>query len=184
MTAPFISSADLAAYTVNDSLNSDLAVIALDAACESVRGHVDQALELTSVTDEWRDGNGTGSMLLPFPLTALTSLVVYADRTDTAPDTLVANTDYVVNLTTGVVNRIDGGRFTLGRQNVKVSYSFGYVTVPSDARLVALQVAARIYEIGMVENESVGGVSQAYVKGAGQLTLDEKHALRRHRKGW
>lgn len=184
MSAPFISSADLAAYLhIDVELEGDLAVIALDAACERVRGYVDQPLDVTTDTDYWLNGNGAEALLLPrFPVTAVSALSVYTDRTDTAPEVLVQNTDYVLDAEKGIATRIDGSCFTRGVQNIKVTYTHGSATVPSDARLVALQVAARIYEVGQVENESAGGVSQTYVQGAGNLTRDEKDVLRRYKR--
>lgn len=183
MTAPFISSEDLAAYTKIDTLDSLLAQIALDAACETVRGFCDQGLDEATSTDAWLDGTGSATIRLPrFPVSALTALAVSVDRADAAPETLTENTDFVLNTETGVLTRIDGGVFYESPQSVKVSYTHGYSTVPSDARLVALQVAARIYELGMVENESVGGISATYVAGAGQLTDAEKDALYRYRR--
>lgn len=186
MSAPFISSDDLANYLHLDDeteLLSGLALIALDAACSAVRTYCDQNLEATTETDAWLDGNGGTTLLLPaFPVSAASSCSVYSDRTDTAPEVLVLNTDYVLNSETGALYRIDGGVFTSGRQNVKVTYTYGETTVPADARLVALQVAARIYEVGIVKTESVGGVSATYLEGAGQLNADERHALRGYRR--
>ena len=183
MANPFISSVDLAAYTVNDSLNSDLAAIALDAACEAVRGYVDQGLETGTVTGGWLNGSGSKLLVLPvFPATC-SAVSVYSDRSDTAPDVLVLNTDYVVDESRGVLERIDGGVFVKGRQNIEVTYAYGTDTVPSDARLVALQVAARIYVVGIVQSESTGGVSATYLEGGGTLNADERHALRRYRSG-
>lgn len=184
MTAPFISSEDLAAYVKADELGLEpnLALIALDAACSAVRGYIDQNAESTTVTDGWLDGTGTCRMLLPqFPIVSISALSVYVDRADTNPEILVENTDYVLNYESGILDRIDGGVFYSGEQNIKLSYVYGYSTVPADVRLVALQVAARIYETGIVKNESVAGVSATYMDGAGQLNRDERYALRRYR---
>lgn len=179
MSTPFISTGDLAAYVKESSLDSELAIIATDAACSSVRAFVHQNVELTTATDAWVDGTGTARVLLPhFPLTSISALSVYADRTDTSPEVLVENTDYVLNYGSGVLDRIDGGTFDQGEQNVKATYVYGASTVPADIRLVALQVAARIYETGIVKNEYVGGVSATYLEGAGQLNADERRALR------
>lgn len=185
MSTPFISSADLAAYTkvAEAGLDSDLALIALDAACEAVRGYADQPLDETTDTNVWFDGSGANMLILPrFPVTAIGALVVSDDRTDSDPETLVQNADYVFNSDDGIVRRIDGYVFPFGYQNIKVTYTHGRATVGSDARLVALQVATRIYDVGMVESESLGGASTTWVKGAGQLTTDEKHALHRYRR--
>lgn len=180
--SPFISSADLSAYLSNSQLDSLLAQIALDAACEAVRGYCDQNLETTTETALFLDGLGSKQLRLPaFPVVTLTELVVYAGRDDASPTTLVENTDYVLNYRTGVLTRIDGELFPNAPQSVKATFTYGSDTVPSDARLVALQVAARIYDIGMVANETVGGVSTTYAATGGQLTLDEKRALYRYR---
>jgi hypothetical protein len=185
MSVPFISSADLAAYTKigEASLDSDLALIALDSGCQAVRNFCAQPLDQATDTDVWLDGNGAARIRLPrFPVSDIASLVVYTDRTDTAPETLVENTDYVWDGETGIVTRIDGYVFPASAQNIKITYTHGSATVDASARLVALQVAARVYEVGMVENESLGGVSTTWVKGAGQLTPDEKHALHHLRR--
>lgn len=53
--------------------------------------------------------------------------------------------------------------------------------VPSTVSGVALQCAARIYDIGMVRNENVAGYSVNYVEGAAGLTSYEKDILAHHR---
>lgn len=182
MTAPFISSADLSAYLRDDNPDTNLTAIALDAGCERVRGYCNQDLGTASVVDEWQDGSGTGLLFLPvMGVTAVPTVMTYLDRTDTAPATLTLNTHYVLKGKTGVLMRIDGEVFPQGGQNIKVSYDYGVATVPADARLVALQVAARIYAVGQAVSESVGGISVNYVEGAGNLTRDEKDTIRRYR---
>lgn len=183
MTTSFITGDELAAYIGSDwPLDSTLANLAVDGACEAVRGYVDQNVESTTETNAYLDGNGLDNMVLPhFPLISISALSVYVDRTDTAPEVLVENTDYVVNYGRGIVSRIDGGVFTKGRQNIKLTYVYGNATVPADVRVVALQVASRIYEVGMVKSDSAGGVSATYVEGAGSLTGNEKDLLRRYR---
>lgn len=185
MTAPFISSADLSDYLKLPAgvIDEGLATIAVDAACQVVRDYVDQPLDGATVTDKYLDGTGTATLILPaFPVASVSSVVLYADRTDTSPDTLAVNVDYVEDLERGVLHRIDGDVWTEGRQNVKVTFVASYASVPSSIRLVALQVAARVYEVGMTKSASVAGVSETYVEGGGSLTDDEREVLRGYRR--
>lgn len=182
MATPFITSADLASYTQNDALDSGLAIIALDAASQAVRAYCDQDLDVTTYTSRWLNGKGTRHLVLPnFPINTITALTAYTLRDDASPESLTENVDYVLDYKTGVITRIDGGVFANDRQNVSVSYTYGKASIASDIRLVALQVAARIYEVGIVTNESNGGQSATYMEGAGQLNRNEKDALRRYR---
>lgn len=177
------TSDELVAYLriVAGTEDSTLLQLALDGAERRVLEYTGQdALTTTTETDAYLDGTGVAGLQLPaYPVSDVAAVSVYSDRTDTDPEVLVENTDYVWNGATGIVHRIDGGVFTRGRQNVKVTYTYGESSAPADVKVVVLQVASRIYDVGMTTQGSIGGVQETYVQGAGNLTRDEKDTLRR-----
>lgn len=183
VAVPYISSLDLQAYLrlPEGVLNSDMSAIALDSATEVVSDYCSQKFSTTSFTDLWLDGWGTVLLdLKQFPVLTFTALSTYsADRS--GEEALTENVHYILDYAKGLAYRVDGGIFPKGRLNIKASFTAGYATVPSPVRLVSLQMAARIYEFGMMTGESTGSYSGTYVPGAGSLTREEKDVLRRYR---
>jgi hypothetical protein len=183
----YASSAELVSYLrlpagTEDGTLLDLALAGADSAID---GYLDQSLVADSSETFYLNGDGSDVLRAPrFPLTAVTTLTVYPDgaRESSSADVLVDGTGYRADLDKGLIYRIDGGVFTEGRQNISLVCAFGYDTIPAVVRVVACQVAARIYEVGMAENESAAGMSTTWVKGAGSLTVDERRALHRYRR--
>lgn len=185
MTEPFISSdVDLAAYLRLDLTDDDLGVIAVDAACEVIRGYTGQVLNKVTDDEISLDGTGTDALLLPqLPVTSVTTVV--EDDTE-----LVVDTDYVLG-SGGVLYRLFSGiqasvsNWCMGRQNVDVTYTHGYDLagsgVPSDIRIVAVQIAARIYDTGQVNRETIGSYNVEYVQGGAGLTAYEKNVCDKYR---
>ena len=162
--------------------DSTLIQLSLDAAEEVILGYIGQEL-LTGTSTVVVNGTGGLALFLPvFPVTSISSVKVRASSLEASTEeTLVSGTDYNADLTRGILWRIDGVPWVEGRGNVTVVLTSGYSSTPADAKLVCLQVASRIYELGQVESESTGSFSAQYVKGAGSLTRDEKQILYRYR---
>lgn len=180
MSTPFISETDLGLY-LRQTLDADaLAVIATDAACQLVREFLNQDLDVATADVVSINGSGTDVLLLPeLPVTAVTT-VVLALTDGSSAETLVAGTDYKVSLPLGLLFHLTNV-WTRGRENVEVTYTHGYATVPSDIRLVALHVAARIYDHPGVVQESTGSYSATYEAAGLGLTAGEKVALTKHK---
>ena len=194
MSIPFVGTEDLGNYLrleLDDT--DDLGVIAVNAACDTVRSYLGQQVDLVSGDAVNLDGSGTDALLLPeLPVVEITSVTTYdADGNDEEP--LTVDEDYRIG-TGGILWRIPRYNvWPLGHANIAVVYSHGYDTsissgsgdcyggVPSDIRLIAVQLAARIYDIGMVQQEAAGSWSATYVGGAGQLNDYEMRALDRWR---
>jgi hypothetical protein len=70
----------------------------------------------------------------------------------------------------------------MGRQNVQVTYEYGYTEVPRDVRMVALQIAARIVVQGVTVRETQGDLSVDYATAATDLNANELRILRKYRK--
>lgn len=195
MTVPFISQDDLAQAIDESVHDQDLATIALDTACDTVRAYLDRYLNL--VTDETVlvDGSGTASLALPgFPVSDV-------DDSVTADGTAVANTRYALDPESGILYLTEfGATWPRGRRNISVKYSHGYAPtegevsaqvkrVPSDIRFVALSLARRLYTNAGVADGSASAVRDA-IGGTEEwtpftvpdlLTEDECYRLDPHR---
>lgn len=191
MTAPFISTADLGALLGQDVTASDLAIIAIDSACETIRGYLDNQINLVLGAEERLDGTGTDTLLLRQRPVRNVSTVVEDD------EELAVDDDYFLGWA-GILYRV-GARWSRGRGNVVVTYDHGwniveasgsgdFVRVPSDIRRVALSLASRMFSgggsSGAVVSRSIG--PEAYSEkvdisaGAAALLPDERAILDRY----
>jgi len=176
MTTPFISVDDLATF-VGENLSEtrlDLAIIAVDSACEAVRTDLNQHVNLVEDETVQLDGTGKVSLFLPeLPVRSVSEVITYdADGEDET--TLLAGTDYLVDKTVGILWRLQGETWPQGHLNIFVTYTHGWdltedvqpsgsgsgapdavERVPSDIRFVALQLAAAALSGGRV---GVGGI--------------------------
>lgn len=166
---PFISTDDLETY-VERTLDHDKAVIAVDSACQTIREAVEQDLNFVQDDEVTLDGTGTDTLFLPeLPAIEITSL-------EGPGGELVEGTDFVVDLRLGAIRtKGRGRRFLTGYGIYTVIYSHGFTDEvesgmpdaplwPSSVRLVALQIANRIYDQGIVKIESVGGSQTLYAQ--------------------
>lgn len=180
---PFISDQDLSDYLGRDVSADPRTVIALDAACDIVRGYIRQDVNL--VEDDLVKLDGTGSRTVPLPelpVLSVTDVTVY-DTDGQNEDVLVVNDDYILG-NHGLLIRV-GTVWRPGRRNVWVTYSHGWditgtppydepeaTGVPSDIRMVALQLAARTYTApqygnGSLRSETIGNYSYTTAGDAG-----------------
>lgn len=141
----YIDATDLGIYLQRDFSDDPLADFACEAAVDIIRTYTNQLLDAEEADEIKVDGTGTDALLLPeHPVVAVVSVSIGDD------DPLVEDDDYVVHPYTGIVFRLNGFSWPRGRQNISVTYTHGYEEdeVPQTIRLVALQVAARIYAAG------------------------------------
>lgn len=177
MPDPFISAQDLTDYLGRDVSADDGAIIALDAACDTVRAVAERQFN-RGTTTYVLDGTGTDALLLP-------ELPVNSAGTVTVNGGTV--TDYVLN-GNGILFRGTAGcdprpTWPMGRQNIVVTVDHGYASVdlPRDVRMVALSVAARIIVQGVAVEESLGTRRIKYAGPALDLTKGEAAILRKYR---
>lgn len=189
MAEPFISAEDLAAYRKQE-VDEALATIATDSASQIVREEAGGPYYDWAPQEDHEillDGNGTDTLLLPQLPVLEVSEVVQTYSGSASPYTMVPDVDYVVDLELGCIRTKSGYGcntvFQPGRQNYAVTYSHGYETVPSSVRLVALQLAARIYDQQLVKQESVGGYQAVYVAADFGLTPHERDIVAKHAAG-
>lgn len=173
MSEPFITPPDLQVYLSIPANNLDdaLGALAIDKACDVVRKEV--GYELTAETKTLLlTGAGTSFLTLPLPLVEATTITVYE------PDGTNVTEDVVVHRD-GDWHQLEwpDNVFLQTENGVRVEGSWGYVDPPPIAQIVALQVAARIYELGISTSDNVGGVAAQSIAGAGSLNELEEKAL-------
>lgn len=168
---PFATEADLEAL-VGHAVDTTRATLLLDLAEGEVLAAAgvpvyEQLGEVITV-----HGTGSDTILLPsYPVTAVASVTV---------DGTLVDTDLYTWTRAGVLERVSGA-WTVGRDNVAVTYTHGYpaADIPSEFRLVTLKVAARALEnpYGLTQ-ESLGNLSRSWAAGM-ELTEAERATVLR-----
>lgn len=185
MPDPFITQQDLTDYIGRDVTNDNGALMAVDAACDLIRNLTDQDFNPTSsqVTETF-DGNGGDAIVLPrSPVisTGVSAGTVLVDG-GTVTDYMITEHGLLVRGTAG--ERCWGWypKWPMGRQNVRVTYDYGYATanVPRNIRMVALSIAARLVLQGVAQSETIGDVTVNYGMAASDLTATEKLVLQNY----
>lgn len=212
MTTPFISSTDLGEFLGQDVTSDQLAIMAIDSACEIIRAYVGQRLNYDALDVVLLNGNGRSSLILPqVPVVEVAEVVM--------DDVVLATTDYYVTRSGVLSRRTLNDVWSVGVQNILVTYSHGYAVnesdvednpdddvrkpdrMPSDIRRVALGLSRRLFvaagsveETGTKASESITPDSYSYtnattsgssttVSSAGVLADDERALLNPHRYG-
>jgi len=169
-------------YDLGELLGTDLsqdvgAQIAVEAASEICRTVAEQDFDLVAGDIVTLDGTGTDALMLPnLPVTAAGTVTVNGGTV----------TDYNLG-SNGILYRGTAGPATwltwpVGRQNIRVTYTHGFGTVPADVRMVALSVAQRIVVQGVASEESMGDVSVKYATPTMDLTPGELRILGKYRQ--
>jgi len=209
---PFISAQDLSDYLGRDVSADPRTVIALDSACEVVRGYIGQTINLVEDDEVFVDGTGTRSLLLPqLPVVGIAEVTTF-DRNGEDETALTEGVDFKIG-DGGVLWRISAegstgwGIWPWGHRNIFVVYTHGYTVipvtasgdsgitgedfgVPSDIRLVALQIAGRVYSqsavvAGGMQSETIGKYSYTLSDSGSSSALlypEEQHVLDRYRQ--
>lgn len=177
MPDPFISRTDLSDMLGRDVTNDAGALAAVDAACDVCRKVAEQDFNAGTGTVTL-DGTGTDALLLhQQPVTAAGTVLVNGG---TVTDYVLTGNGMLLRGSAGIDPR---PVWPSGRQNVMVTYDYGYadVDLPRDIRMVALSIAARIVVQGVAVEESVGQVRVKYAGPAMDLSKSEEMILRRYR---
>lgn len=144
-----------------DTQFDDLLARLISAVSAQFTGEVGRDLSSASATEVY-DGHG-GKRLTPnrWPITAVSSLTV--DGEAIAARASVTGTGYVIDNGTSIV--LAGYRFTEGTQNVSLTYTAGYTTMPSDVEQAVVKMVALQFKdkdrIGQ-GSRSVSGESVSY----------------------
>jgi hypothetical protein len=197
MQPPFVSTVDLANF-LNTTVEVDdaRAIIALDAACQTIRTYTEQTLNL--VRNDVQTYRGFQTLLLPeLPVVQVNSVMLRGDLVDADDWFLAFGGEVVVK---------DWRRLRFQWDDiVEVDYDHGWAVeesdivqdesgegdvdrMPSDIRMVALRLAAGLFQTSGVSagmrSESLGAYSYTRMDGAlgtGILADAEKVILDRYR---
>lgn len=174
MTGPFITTADLGSYLRYPSGNLDQATanMAVMGACDTVLDFLQQEVFPTD-TEIITDGNGTYFLTAPhFPIRSITSI--------TEDDTVLEESEYQLNLD-GSLEKLDSC-WARGNHNLRIVYNYGYDEVPPTIKMAALQIAGRIYELGISTGDNTLGGQGQVLSGGGHMNEQEMMALYRFKK--
>ena len=175
---PFISVQDLTDYIGRDVTSDPGALMAIDAACDTIRDITEQDFTYGTTTVSL-DGTGTDVLILPQRPVANAGTVLVdggtiVDYIAPTPDGFLYR-----GSATASFNGYAGACWPRGRQNVTVTYEHGFQTldVPRSIRMVAISYAARLVLQGVAQSETVGDVTVSYGMAASDLTDNEKRIL-------
>lgn len=183
MAGAFITIDDLSAVRQRTTAPDDaLAIMAISAACNTLRAESAQSLDYAESTDVMVTADGfTDTILLP--------------ETPVHEVTAVKLAGLPIDSSSWFLDKEDGSikakwyNWIRGRYVYTVDYKHGYLiaadvskpnvpTFPPALRLLAATVAARIYDQGIVAQESVGGYSATFSSSeAHTLTIRERGLL-------
>lgn len=177
MADDFITAQDVSDILGRDVTSDPGAAQAISSACAICRAEAQQNFNAGTATI-YLDGTNNDVLLLPQDPPTVTSVVVSGGTI----------TDYVLTeggkLLRGTAGADPRPTWPSGRQNVQVTYSYGYgdLEVPVDVCRVATDLAIRIMVQGPLSAETVGDASVTYAQPrATDLNDNERRILRRYR---
>jgi len=193
MATTYLLLADLRAYAGVPATGEDAYIQALlDAAAEQVDSYCNTRFASTAITLDLHDGDGSRFLKLRHrPVIAVSDVQLAGASIDSAL--------YVVDLAQGYIvlpvltsdyprdPRVWRGDtpqgWPRGNQNIGVSYTYGYATVPADVIVATGMIAAALYQDNArrgVQSESAGPYSTTYIQGAEGLPLSTRRLLHRY----
>lgn len=132
----------------SDSIESENLETVINGISTFFESYCDRSFYSTTYT-EYMNGSGV-KYLIPdnFPIISVTS--IYNDSDWVWPETdLVDSTDY--RITNDKMTILKDGTWSLGDENIKLTYVAGYTTIPDDLKLACLQQCT--YEVKMISNK-------------------------------
>lgn len=186
MPVTFITAEDIATYMQRE-LDEDKASLIAEMACDELRFASGQDLDYVEDDVVRLSGNGTYELLLPQLPVWSVSEVLGVDGVALTPDD-----DYYVDLEMGTICTPSYATvFSRGKGNYTVTYTHGWgefeeeslpdvQVYPKALKMLALQLAYRMYDQGLVQQETVGSYVAIYsAREANTITDREKSLLER-----
>lgn len=117
----------------------------INAASEKIERYTNRTLVSQGTIAELQHGRRENILLLKqWPVIAVSEVSIDYTAAHTAPANVVLASDYTVSDDSNSLLLINS-TFPVGFNNIKVSYTAGYVTVPSDLELAALWLVEWFY---------------------------------------
>lgn len=115
----------------------------IDAASQKIETYCDRKFNSQSFTDYFHGRKQNIIMPKQFPIISVTELRVQAERDWADATGLIAATDYFVSDSDNTI--IYEGFFPNGFGNIRLIYTAGYATIPSDLELACVWLAEWFY---------------------------------------
>lgn len=192
----FCSIDDINTFLGTEILPEDTQVLlAIEEASAVIKNYCNQKIEQVSDDTILLDGTGSTKLFLPeLPVVSITSVKV---------DGVLLDPTYYALAENGVLWR-KYGVWTVGAQNIEVTYTHGYASIPEDIKGVCYRSASRLYQAQLkakrqdfmsgLQSVSVGDWSETYenaggssgesdkgVSAARTLLMSEKDILNKYR---
>ncbi len=151
---------------VTDNSDDDVINAILAPADKWIKEYCQRDFELTSYTSELYDGQGHQNLFLKhYPVIEVTGLEIDGEAIDL---------DDLITYENGTLYYAAG--FPGGHQNISVTYSAGYATLPEDLKLATNMLVKMIYDRRDQEVFGVEQYSLGYVRSV--LTEEMPHEVR------
>lgn len=180
-----VSLAQVKEFVLNDS-----SVTTFDDALMAMINEVSQVSETycgrkfkerTGLTEYYTPKGGTIISLRNFPVTDTTTFALYDDpNRNYGADTLIAATDYFLDLETGVIHLDNDGEFSSAPGAGKAVYSAGYATIPYTLQRACKKWVARIWKERQRQEwglKSLGGAGETTAYDLGAIPKDVQKLL-------
>lgn len=192
----FCSVDDINAFLGTEILPEDTQVLlAIEEASAVIKNYCNQEIEQVSDDTILLDGTGSTKLFLPeLPVNSIASVKIDGVLLDPTCYALAEN---------GVLWR-KYGKWAVGAQNIEVTYTHGYASIPEDVKGVCYRSASRLYQAQLkakrqdfmsgLQSVSVGDWSETYenaggssgesdkgVSAARTLLMSEKDVLNKYR---
>lgn len=125
----------------------------LSAVSDQFTGEVGRDLASSAGTEVYSGHGGTRLTPARFPITAVAALSV--DGTAIPARATLTDSGYVIDNGTSIV--LDGYRFTTGINNVSITYTAGYVTMPADV----VQAVVKMVSLQFRDKDRIGQGSRS-----------------------
>jgi hypothetical protein len=151
---------------VSDNADDGRLEMYINMATDFIENYCQRRFKTGNYVDEVYSGDGSDSLVLKnYPITALTSIQKNTAYNNSSNWETVSTEDYFYDSLSGVVENI--GRFTIGRNNFKITYAGGYTTIPYDLQYACMVIVEAMYrkkKSGGVISESLGDHSVTYAQ--------------------
>jgi len=129
----------------SDSLQDARIEMFINAASEKIERYTNRLLVSQGTIEELQHGRRENILLLKhWPIIAVSEISIDYTAAHTAPANVLVATDYTISDDLNSVLLINS-TFPVGFNNVKISYTAGYVTIPSDLELACLWLVEWYY---------------------------------------
>ncbi len=160
--------------TSQDTLLTDL----LTYVSSEIEALCNRGIEQTTDT-EYFDGGSKLIRLHNFPISSVSALEYNAGSESSPAWTAVDRDDYHIDTAAGIITHVSG--FPGGTQGLRVKYTGGYATVPSNLEQLAYQMASEEYRRRKsygVKSESIGAARIDWSK---ELTAAQRAVIGRYK---